>query len=64
MDRDGVALIEEEPTTQSTAYVQTRWIVSGERNFRRVMASLLFRLDQRINLATRASIHDEAKSGS
>ena len=64
MDRDDVALIEEEPTTQSTAYVQTRWIVSGESNFERVMASLLFRFEQRINVGTRASIHDEAKSGS
>ncbi len=64
MDRDDVAPIEAEPETQSTAYVQTRWIVSGERNCKRVMASLLFRFEQRIKVGTRTFIHDEAKSGS
>ena len=64
MDRDDVALIEEEPATQSTAYIHARWIVFGEGIFMRVIASLLFRSEQRIKVGIRASIHDEAKSSS
>ena len=64
MGRDDVALIEEEPATQSTAYVHTRWIVSSKRDFMQVMASLLFRFKERINLGIKASIHDGAKSSS